>query len=202
MLCASSSQASSPCAQWMMHLDRRAATCVLHFDTGPCCGKKHLCMTQVCLQQETQHFLMRRASLPVNGEAPDGVDEDSLLQSKWSVALSPDLHQRRQDLQTMSRWLQVLACVQSAVLVCTHAHALDHAIGHEGRHPVAERDAPQVEVDRYNKMFARRDPGMPEADFLVVAAQHADKLYSRAFAELNRLVRCKGVPLKTRISGL
>ncbi len=107
------------------------------------------------------------------------VDGDSLLRSKWSMALFPDLPQwSRPDLQQLSRWLQVhtraflLRSVQCRHTPACHTHV---------------RAARQVEVERYNKLFARRDPSMAEADFVAVAAQHADKLYSRAFAELSRL---------------
>ncbi len=47
----------------------------------------------------------------------------------------------------------------------------------------------QVEVDRFNKLFTRRSAAVPEAEFLVVAAQHADKVYNHAFRELLRQVR-------------
>ena len=46
----------------------------------------------------------------------------------------------------------------------------------------------QVEVDRFNKLFTRRSAAVPEAEFLVVAAQHADKIYNHAFRELLRQV--------------
>ena len=46
----------------------------------------------------------------------------------------------------------------------------------------------QVEVQRYNKLFSAHDPKVPEAELLVVAAQHADRMYSRAFMKLARQV--------------
>lgn len=43
-------------------------------------------------------------------------------------------------------------------------------------------------MERFNRLFTRRSAAVPEAEFLVVAAQHADKVYNHAFRELLRQV--------------
>lgn len=46
----------------------------------------------------------------------------------------------------------------------------------------------QAELERFNKLYASRQPSVPEPEFLVVAAQQAEKLYARAFNRLAQQV--------------
>lgn len=42
----------------------------------------------------------------------------------------------------------------------------------------------QVEVERFNKLYTKRRLIVPEAEFLVVASQQAEKLYGHVFIEI------------------
>ena len=47
----------------------------------------------------------------------------------------------------------------------------------------------QVETQRFNATYARKDERTPLVDFLLLAAARAKAIYSQAYAELTREVR-------------
>ncbi len=72
-------------------------------------------LLQVPLRNASLSALTRRTSLPV-GQYRDDVmkDEDSLLRSKWSIEMFPELvaDRSQHDLHLLGRWLQVCAVLE------------------------------------------------------------------------------------------
>ncbi|BDA50333.1 hypothetical protein COCOBI_16-0090 [Coccomyxa sp. Obi] len=46
----------------------------------------------------------------------------------------------------------------------------------------------QAEVQRFNKLYTKRQPSVPEAEFVVIAVQQAEKLYGHVLNELRQKV--------------
>jgi hypothetical protein len=68
----------------------------------------------------------------------------------------------------------------------------------DGGHSLAlgTEDAPycvQAELERFQKLYSKREPSVPEAEFLVVAAQRAERLYGKAFSQLTQQVTTRAV---------
>ena len=120
------------------------------------------------------------------------MDEDSLLHSKWSMALVPYLDKRRQDLQVLSRWLQVLAGVHSATSSGTYdwGMPLKQASCHRrmARPFLLSGMHSHVEVAGTTGCLRGVTPAWQRQTFWWWLHSMQTSCTGRAFAELNRLV--------------
>ena len=99
-------------------------------------GKSNIHAMQAPLNHASPSALARRTSVPIGAYGDADEDEDSLLRSKWSIELFPELvaDRSQHDLHLLGRWLQVCPCSSAPLLpgACSRS-AHPSFWHHEGR---------------------------------------------------------------------